>query len=234
VFRSAGIPSLPVYAHVAAAPSFATFHEGKPLEALSRLNASDFNSKIRVPSECVLRADGEPERECTDSYHYFSMRLSSMPEDFLAGVQPLDPLLLAPGTQANLWLGRRGLITHTHFDLQYNFFTQIHGEKTFSLFPPGTNFKLYPNIHPHQAHVYPAARPHPDAGQCADDRLQAQPITRYVAELKRGDMLLVPPLWFHHVQTTSRSVSLNVWSDAEEYSIIEEIYGQTTGAHHVA
>jgi hypothetical protein len=47
-------------------------------------------------------------------------------------------------------------------------------------------------------------------------------IRRYVAELSSGDVLLLPPLWFHAVTTVSRSVSLNVWSDAPEYSLLQD------------
>lgn len=48
----------------------------------------------------------------------------------------------------------------------------------------------------------------------------AQPV---VAEVSPGDMLVVPPFWFHHVETLEESVSVNVWSDAPEYSIINKV-----------
>ena len=44
-----------------------------------------------------------------------------------------------------------------------------------------------------------------------------------VAEVGPGDMLAVPPFWYHHVETLSESVSVNVWSDAPEYYIINKV-----------
>ncbi len=44
-----------------------------------------------------------------------------------------------------------------------------------------------------------------------------------VAEVMPGDMLVVPPFWFHHVETLEESVSVNVWSDAPEYELINQV-----------
>ncbi len=44
-----------------------------------------------------------------------------------------------------------------------------------------------------------------------------------VAEVRPGDMLVVPPFWFHHVETLEESVSVNVWSDAPEYELINQV-----------
>ena len=45
-----------------------------------------------------------------------------------------------------------------------------------------------------------------------------------VAEVGPGDMLVVPPYWFHHVETLEESVSVNVWSDAPEYDLMNQMY----------
>lgn len=44
-----------------------------------------------------------------------------------------------------------------------------------------------------------------------------------VAEVGPGDMLVVPPYWYHHVETLEESVSINVWSDAPEYTIMNNM-----------
>jgi len=44
-----------------------------------------------------------------------------------------------------------------------------------------------------------------------------------IAEVEPGDMLVVPPFWFHHVETLEESVSVNVWSDAPEYELMNEV-----------
>ena len=45
----------------------------------------------------------------------------------------------------------------------------------------------------------------------------------WVAEVEPGDMLVVPPFWFHHVETLEQSVSVNVWSDAPEYALLNQM-----------
>ena len=45
-----------------------------------------------------------------------------------------------------------------------------------------------------------------------------------VAEVGPGDMLVVPPFWYHHVETLAESVSVNVWSDAPEYALVNTMY----------
>lgn len=58
-----------------------------------------------------------------------------------------------------------------------------------------------------------------------------------MADVSPGDMLIVPPFWFHHVETLSESVSVNVWSDAPEYVLLNEMwasYVTRTHAHVIA
>lgn len=45
----------------------------------------------------------------------------------------------------------------------------------------------------------------------------------FIAEVGPGDMLVVPPYWFHHVETLEESVSINIWSDAPEYALMNEM-----------
>ena len=44
-----------------------------------------------------------------------------------------------------------------------------------------------------------------------------------IAEVGPGDMLVVPPFWYHHVETLQESVSVNVWSDAPEYALVNKM-----------
>jgi len=255
-------PKLPVLSQPASQPSFATAHADKPLESWSGLgDVTQRNRKRQAPARCVLREDAADEAaavvrdqrlNCSARFEYFSMRLAALPKDLSDAAAPLvTPLQLSGAAlghqkagdirhQSNLWLGRAGVRTSGHFDLQYNFFAQLEGRKRFKLLPPDAPVRLFPNTHPHQAHTWPA----PNA--TADDRVhhpacdgltllepddsknapvEKQKLTRYVADLSAGDVLIVPPLWLHHVTTLSRSVSVNVWTDAPEYALAQhELY----------
>lgn len=45
-----------------------------------------------------------------------------------------------------------------------------------------------------------------------------------VAELEPGDVLYLPPYWFHCVVTVTPSISINVWSDSATYRLMEEVF----------
>ena len=86
--------------------------------------------------------------------------------DVLDYIQPLNDLILSTeniqvifspfsfiisiiGTpQVNLWIGRHGITTHTHYDATFNFFVQLQGKKRFTLIPPNQPMYLYPCLHP--------------------------------------------------------------------------------------
>lgn len=44
-----------------------------------------------------------------------------------------------------------------------------------------------------------------------------------VVDLEPGEVIYLPPYWFHCVITLIPSISLNVWSDSESYVLMEEI-----------
>ena len=42
-------------------------------------------------------------------------------------------------------------------------------------------------------------------------------------DLEPGEVLYLPPYWFHCVMTLVPSISLNVWSDSDPYLLMEQI-----------
>jgi hypoxia-inducible factor 1-alpha inhibitor (HIF hydroxylase) len=138
--------------------------------------------------------------------------------------------------QSNVWMGKPGLITHTHYDAQHNFFVQLQGRKRFTLLPPhataadGSPLPVFPCLHPHFGHLAPAPSEHVlplfepvhDNTSTSTSSSLSLPLA-YIAELGAGDMLVVPSFWWHHVETLEASVSVNVWSTAPEYKLIAEV-----------
>jgi hypothetical protein len=205
--------------------SFMTFHDNKPLESLVNERWEDFNVKVNVTLPEVLNWHNVDHNLSSGPYLYFSQDIATLRSvfpDIMDHVQPIDDLILSPdNVQVNLWIGRAGIVTHTHYDCTFNFFVQLHGRKRFTLSPPDSPMYLYPCLHPHYGHSQV-------------DILGPNPTTfphfsmdgSRVAEVAPGDMLVVPPFWFHHVETLEESVSVNVWSDAPEYALINQIYEQ--------
>ncbi|KAL5473959.1 hypothetical protein EMCRGX_G028528 [Ephydatia muelleri] len=199
---------------------FKTFHDNKALEPLVNEKWEDFNLKVNVTIPQVL-AWPSPSPHM-GPYLYFSQKLVTlrpMFPDILDYVQPLSDLILnTENIQVNLWIGRRGITTHTHYDATFNFFVQLQGKKRFTLIPPSEPMYLYPCLHPHYGHSQI------DIAEPNLDQFAAYRPQPHIAEVGPGDMLVVPPFWFHHVETLEESVSVNVWSNAPEFALINEIY----------
>ena len=109
------------------------------------------------------------------------------------------------GLRSNLWLASAGTTAATHFDLSHNLFFQAAGTKKFVLAPPSAHRHL--RLHPswHGSHLAAQSRP----GSHALARLGAVEAT-----LAAGDVLYLPPGWFHSVTSLTQSVGLNLWTDS--------------------
>lgn len=229
--------------HQQAQPSFVTFHDNRALEKVIRgTKWKDFNIMKNVSTKTVVH------RGRQDEYMYFSSSLSRLARSsqpsakeqkgWLAGGKGplnlehdlvLSPLLLGgegAKFQANLWLGDQGIITHSHYDAQFNFFFQLRGRKRVTLIPPGDDLLVYPCLHPHYGSLFPAPRVAATPQQELEGQQTCTRMKRptWVTELTPGDLLVIPPFWFHHVHTTEKSMSLNVWSDAPELTLMDQVY----------
>ena len=48
-----------------------------------------------------------------------------------------------------VWMGARGVVAQSHYDIQHNIFAQMRGEKTFVVAPPSEAlaYRLFPEAH---------------------------------------------------------------------------------------
>ena len=129
------------------------------------------------------------------------------------------------------WIGSNGTATHLHYDMDYNYYAQVTGEKTFYMFADYAHGAMYPypRTHPlwHKSQVHFAA---PQANlfpQFFNPSVGPQRV--YRASLRPGDVLFVPPYWWHHVVSEHESVSLASFSRVEEtYAAMNAVYGLDT------
>lgn len=112
----------------------------------------------------------------------------------------------------SLWVGNRTR-TAAHWDLPQNFACVIAGQRRFTLFPISAAKNLY--IGPQEFTLSGQATSqvdfhHPDLEQFpkfTEALSEAQ-----VAELEPGDVLYVPSLWIHHVETLDPiGIMMNFW-----------------------
>jgi Cupin-like domain len=107
----------------------------------------------------------------------------------------------------NFWMGGKGCLTQLHFDGDHNFLVQIRGKKELILFRPEDSAYLYPKeggINTHESSV--------ELDHIDYDRF---PLVRnasaFSCTLQQGDVLYLPPRWWHQVRTVELSISVNYW-----------------------
>ena len=64
-------------------------------------------------------------------------------------------------------------------------------------------------------------------GECDDQRKteQKESIVLWTARLEPGDILLIPPYWWHHVISDTESISMHFWLNSIEFLMANrEIY----------
>ncbi|MDZ8084251.1 MAG: cupin-like domain-containing protein [Nostoc sp. DedQUE12b] len=98
-----------------------------------------------------------------------------------------------------------------HFDRVHNIYAQIRGRKRFLLFPPSNYLSFYPPLNEssgigHNSKVNP-------------DLLQLELFPKFPWQqrieviLQPGEILYIPPFWWHHVTAIDENISLSFWYD---------------------
>ncbi|CAK1552886.1 unnamed protein product [Leptosia nina] len=105
------------------------------------------------------------------------------------------------------WFGPKGTVSPLHHDPTKNLLTQVVGEKRIYLFSPSDSEYLYPHesdLLDNTARVDPR---NPKLGEFPN-YTSAKP---YYCVLKPGQMLYIPPKWWHFVESLSISFSVSFW-----------------------
>ena len=120
--------------------------------------------------------------------------------------------------KVNVWVGEAGVETSLHADTYNNFYVQLHGRKRFLLLPPWDfgHAHEYPFVHPNfaQSQLWNLTGHHrrPPRGTPP----HAAPAAFLEAVLSPGEMLYLPPMWYHVATALEGSVSLNIWTESEQ------------------
>lgn len=105
------------------------------------------------------------------------------------------------------WYGPKGTISPLHHDPKKNLLTQVVGQKRIFLFSPKDSEYLYPHEH---VLLHNTSRIDPQQPD-----LQKYPKYKdakvHYCVLKAGQMLYIPPKWWHHVESLSISFSVSFW-----------------------
>jgi hypothetical protein len=119
---------------------------------------------------------------------------------------------LPPSARPRLWLGNT-ITTPAHFDESYNLACVVSGERRFTLFPPDQVGNLYIgplDFAPTPTPISMVDFRTPDFGRYP--RFREALDHAQVADLRPGDALYIPTLWWHHVQSNGvLNMMINYW-----------------------
>ncbi|XP_045515738.1 lysine-specific demethylase 8 isoform X2 [Pieris brassicae] len=111
------------------------------------------------------------------------------------------------GVNIMAWYGPKGTVSPLHHDPTKNLLAQVVGEKKIYLFSPNDSENLYPyesELLDNTARVDPRI---PDLNKYP----KYQDAKAYYCVLKPGQMLFIPPKWWHFVESLSISFSVSFW-----------------------
>ena len=140
---------------------------------------------------------------------------------------------------SRMWLAAAGVSTAAHYDVSHNLFLQADGSKTFILAPPSAHraLRLHSSWHgsrrQSQIHL-------PDlVGSSSAYSLLGALYRKYVrpvaanspgpttrVTLREGDVLYLPPVWFHHVFSETASVGVNIWTASLDGDVWNRLVGR--------
>jgi len=114
--------------------------------------------------------------------------------------------------EPRVWIGNSS-ITQTHFDLNDNLVCMVAGTKRFILFPPEQTKNLYIGPLEHTVSGVPASMANIDRPDFERfPRLREVLQAGQIAELRPGDVLFVPYMWWHQVMSDAMfNMQVNYW-----------------------
>lgn len=107
------------------------------------------------------------------------------------------------------WYGPKGTISPMHHDPKKNLLAQVVGEKLVFIFSPADSQYLYPHEHELLCNTARIDPRDPDL----DKYPEYKKAKGYYCILKPGQMLFIPPKWWHFVESLSVSFSVSFWWD---------------------
>ena len=172
------------------------YDESKPLTHLS-------TKKNTYRTDLILKGDEFfqlLEHPRNNSYLYFTGGIDDVGPWAWQDVQPIEELLVLnpQHSSINVWMGQPHVIAHCHYDGYHNFYAQLFGRKRFTMFRPTEWPGLYPYPFLHPSHAQAQVNISDNASISMFPAVKH--LEGYQVLLEPGDVLYMPPLWFHHVE----------------------------------
>ncbi|KAM7274081.1 hypothetical protein ACFE04_028745 [Oxalis oulophora] len=114
----------------------------------------------------------------------------------------------------NAWFGPAGTVTPLHHDPHHNILAQVIGKKYVRLYPASVSEELYPYSETMLCNSSQVDLDNIDEAQFP----KLQDLEFLDCILEEGEMLYIPPKWWHYVKSLSVSLSVSFWWGDSETS----------------
>ncbi|CAN1158101.1 Lysine-specific demethylase JMJ30 [Linum perenne] len=107
----------------------------------------------------------------------------------------------------NAWFGPAGTVTPLHHDPHHNIFAQVVGKKYIRLYSPSLSEELHPH---NETMLYNSSKVDLDN---IDEKAfpKVHDLEFLDCILEEGEMLYIPPKWWHYVRSLTTSLSVSFW-----------------------
>lgn len=114
-----------------------------------------------------------------------------------------------PQPDIKAWLGPKGTVSPMHHDPKHNLLCQVFGHKEIILAAPSDSANLYPHI---DTMLQNTSRVNAEDVDFETFPL-AERVRFYRFKLYTGEILYLPPGWWHHIRSLDKSFSVSFWWD---------------------
>ena len=150
---------------------------------------------------------------------------------------------------ANIWIGKAGVQATAHYDSVHNIYIHLAGIKIIRLLPPSAvqYLQVHGRMHPYACQsrykhlstgelfnrtfcvVSETCTPTSRTEILSTEHLYSEYIAQYNRDiieivLTPGDVLYIPPFWFHEVVAQTAALSVSLWWDAVQLDVMDIVY----------
>jgi len=150
---------------------------------------------------------------------------------------------------ANVWIGKAGVQATAHYDSVHNVYIHLAGTKVLRLLPPSAvqYLQVHGRMHPYacqsrykhlstgdlfkrtfcvlsEACTTTHSTPTLNTDQRSNEYISQYNRDAVEIVLKPGDVLYIPPFWFHEVVAQTAALSVSLWWDAAQLDVMDIVY----------